>query len=602
MSKLPSRFLGTFDPAPLRQGMTLLWQSAPGWTGLQMGLLVLQGAVPVLGLYLLKVIVDAVGAELAGSHVPGQLVRLILLAGGVAALGATLSALSAVVGEVQSQRLADRVNEVLHAKSVEVDLQFYESSEYYDTFHRAQEQAPTRPARIVTDLAQVGQGGLSLLAVTGLLFSLHWLLVVGLLGSALPGILFKTHHSGRLYRWNQQHTALQRKARYLNALLTTMEFAKEIRLFDLGTVFQQRYRELREVIRRSRLRLVVRHTGAAWLAQLVAVAAVFGSIYYIGGRALAGAITIGSLVMYFAAFQRTQDFFRQLLDGLASLYEDNLFLSDFARFVELKPVVVDPPSPRPFPRPLQGGIGFERVTFRYPGTEVDVLKDVSFAIRPGEQVAIVGENGSGKTTLVKLLCRLYDPTDGVVRIDGTDLREFAIKDLRGELAVVFQDYAHYHLTARENIWLGNVALPPESDRIVAAARRTGADAGISALPQGYETMLGRQFENGAELSIGQWQKVALARAFLRESQIVVLDEPTAALDPRAEAAVFEQFQELAQGRTTLLISHRLSTVRKANRIYVMVDGRIAEAGGHQELLELQGVYADLFQTQARPYR
>jgi ATP-binding cassette subfamily B protein len=291
-----------------------------------------------------------------------------------------------------------------------------------------------------------------------------------------------------------------------------------------------------------------------------------------------------------------------LLDGLAGLYEDNLFLSDFTRFLQLRPKVVDSVSPRPFPRPLQQGIAFEGVSFRYPGTEMDVLKDISLQIRPGEHVALVGENGSGKTTLVKLLCRLYDPTSGTVRFDGTDLRELRVNDLRDELAVVFQDYARYHLTARENIWLGNVALPPESPRIEEAAHRTGADAVIAALPEGYETQLGRQFEKGAELSIGQWQKVALARAFLRDTQIIVLDEPTAALDPKAEAAVFEQFHALAKGRTAILISHRLSTVRMADRILVMVDGRIAEAGAHAELLERDGVYAELFQTQARPYR
>lgn len=603
MDQSRARLLRTFDPAPLRQGLALLWRSAPGWTTLQGGLLVLQGVIPVLALYLLKLIVDGVSAELAGpSHDPGRIVRLILIAGAVAAVAATLSTLSALVSEVQSLRLADRVNEMLHAKSVELDLEYYENPDFYDTLHRAQEDAPSRPGRIVAEVSQIGQGGLSLIAVAGLLISMNWILVVGLLGAALPGVLFKTRHSGRLYAWNRRNTSVQRRARYLNTLLTGMEFAKEIRLFGLGQVFRERYRELRRFLRTTRLRLVTRHAIAALLAQLVAVAAVFASLLFISGRALAGAITLGSMVMYFGAFQRIQDLFRQLLDGLAGLYEDNLFLSDFTRFLQLRPKVVDSASPRPFPRPLQQGIAFEGVSFRYPGTETDVLKDVSLQIRPGEHVALVGENGSGKTTLVKLLCRLYDPTSGTVRFDVTDLRELRVNDLRDELAVVFQDYARYHLTARENIWLGNVSLPPESPRIEEAAHRTGADAVIAALPEGYETQLGRQFEKGAELSIGQWQKVALARAFLRDTQIIVLDEPTAALDPKAEAAVFEQFHALAKGRTAILISHRLSTVRMADRILVMVDGRIAEAGAHAELLQRDGVYAELFQTQARPYR
>jgi ATP-binding cassette subfamily B protein len=580
-----------------------MWQSGRGWTLLQGILLLMQGAVPVLALYLLKEIVDAVGSELSGAtHNPGRIGWLIVLAGAVAIVGAALRALSTLVSEVLALRLGDRVNELLHQKSVDIDLQYYESPDYYDTLHRAQTDAPARPARIVAGLAQIGLGGISLIAVTGLLLTFHWLLVLILLGAAIPGVWMKTRHSRRLYEWIQRNTIVHRRARYLSGLLTAIEYAKEIRLFDLGRVFQGRYAELRKQIHYGRLQLVARRSSAELAGQIVAVSAVFGSIFFISRDVLAGAITIGAMVMYFGAFQRAQDFFRQMLDGMAGLYEDNLFLSDFKRFLELQPAVVDSPSPKPFPRPLHHGIAFDHVTFRYPGTESDVLKDITLEIHPGEHVALVGVNGSGKTTLVKLLCRLYDPTTGSIRVDGTDLRDLSLKDLRKDLSIVFQDYAHYHFSARDNIWLGNVDLPGNSDRIVEAARKTGADGVIRSLPSGYETVLGRQFEKGAELSLGQWQKVALARAFLRESQILVLDEPTAALDPRAEAAVFEHFHELARGRTAILISHRLSTVRRANRIFVMADGHIVETGGHDELLELDGVYADLYQTQARPYR
>jgi ATP-binding cassette subfamily B protein len=603
MARLPTRLLGTLDPGPLRAGIALLWRSAPGWACLQGALLVVLGVAPVLALYLLKLIIDAVSAQLAGGG-PGSaaIFRLVLLAGSVAVLTAVLRSISALVGEVQSLRLVDRVHETLHAKSVELDLEYYESAEFYDTLHRAQEDAPTRPARIVAGVAQVLQGSLSLLAVVGLLVALHWALVLALLGAALPGVLFKTRQSGQLYEWSRRHTAIQRKARYLNTLLTSAEFAKEIRLFNLGQVFRDRYRELRALIRSTRLRIIVRHSIAGVLAQAVAIAAVFAAILYISNRAVAGAITIGSMVMYFGAFQRIQDFFRQLLDGLAGLYEDNLFLTDFKRFLDLKPRVIDSPAPLPFPAPIRHGISVQGLSFRYPGTERNVLEDISFEIRPGEHIAVVGENGSGKTTLIKLLCRLYEPTAGTIRVDGQDLRDYALADLRTALAIVFQDYARYHLTARENIWLGNVALPPESERIREAALRTGADAVLQGLPHGYDTMLGRQFENGVDLSIGEWQKLALARAFLRESQIIVLDEPTAALDPRAEAEVFDRFHELAHGRTTIVISHRLSTVRMADRILVMVDGRIAESGPHEELVERDGVYANLYQTQARRYQ
>ena len=592
-----------FDITPLRQGLALVWQSGRGWTALQIALLVLASLVPLLALYLTKEIIDTVAHALSGGpRDAGRLTMFVALAGAVAIAAAGLRLLSTLVTEIQGAHLSDRVQEVLHEKSVAVDLEFYENAEYHDTMHRAQAEAPYRPAAIVASCAQVIQGGLSLLAVVGLLISFHWLLVVALFASALPGLFVKVRYSSRLYRWMREQTALQRLTRYLNTLLTSIESAKEIRLFDLGAEFRGRHRSLRQKSIRDKLRLATRRTGFELLAQVISVTAVFGSMFVIAQRALAGAVTVGDMVMYFGAFQRAQDFFRELLAGLAGLYEDNLFLTDFKRFVELEPTVVDPRHPRVYPRPFRKGIEFEHVSFRYPGTETEVLSDVSFTIHPGEHIAVVGENGSGKTTLVKLLCRLYDPTQGVIRIDGTDLRDLKLAEVRAELAVVFQDYAHYQLSARDNIWLGNVALPADSPRIVEAARRTGADSIIQSLPLGYDTILSRQFEQGADLSLGQWQKLALARAFLRDSQLLVLDEPTAALDPKAEAEVFDQFHELAAGRTAVVISHRLSTVRHADRILVLVNGHVAEAGAHNELVERAGVYARLFETQAKAYR
>jgi ATP-binding cassette subfamily B protein len=591
------------DVAPLRYSLGLLWASAARLTALQLGLLILQGAVPLLALYLLKSIVDAVtGAAAGGSRDPGQVILLVGLAGGVAVLGAALRGLSSLSNEALAIRLSERVQDVLHAKSIELDLRYYENASYHDMLHRAQLEAPSRPARIVNDLGRIGLGGLSLLGMIGLLLSFHWLLVVGVLGAALPGILVKARFSDQLYRSSREKTTADRLSRYLNALLTSVDFAKEIRLFDLGGLFRDRYREVRRRITSDRMRLARGRFGYDLAAQIVAIAAVFGSVFVIARGALQGSVTVGELVMYIGAFQRTQDFFRDLLAGLAGLYEHNLFLADFQRFSELRPTVVDPPQPRSFPRPIQRGIRFDRVGFRYPGMETEVLKDLSLEIHPGEHVALVGENGSGKTTLVKLLCRLYDPSDGVIQIDGIDLKDFRVADLRAQLAVLFQDYARYQLSARDNIWLGNTALPADSPRIQEAAERTGADAVIRSLPLGYETLLGRQFEHGAELSLGQWQKVALARAFLRETPIVVLDEPTAALDPKAEAEVFDRFHELAKGRTAILISHRLSTVRSADRILVMAGGQIVESGHHRELVERAGLYAQLFETQARPYR
>ena len=494
------------------------------------------------------------------------------------------------------------MNDVLLAKSVEVDLEYYESARYYDTLHRAQREAPSRPISIVNGLAQIGQNGISLLAIAGLLLSFHWIVAAILFAAVMTGTAVRLRYTGKMYRWQREQTATERQAGYLNWMLTDSSHAKEIRLFDLGPLFMRRFRDIRRKLRKGRLAITRRRSIADFAAQAFATAAIYGSYAYVAYQALWGTITLGDLVMYYQAFQRVQGFLQGILGSLAGLYEDNLFLSNLYEFLDLKRTVLEPAHARPVPRPMQRGIALNHVSFQYPAGTRKVLEDISLTIRPGEVVALVGENGSGKTTLIKLLCRLYDPTGGTITIDGVDLRQFETKALRREIAVIFQDYAHYHLTARENIWLGNTALPPDHERVVAAARRSGADDVIRALPHGYETILGKWFEDGEELSIGEWQKVALARAFMRDAQIIVLDEPTSSMDAKAEYEVFQSFRQLVAGRTAILISHRFSTVRMADRIYVLKHGSIIEGGTHEELINRRGVYADLFEKQARSYR
>ena len=388
----------------------------------------------------------------------------------------------------------------------------------------------------------------------------------------------------------------------MNWLLTGGIHAKEVRLFGLGDLFAARFRDLRRLLRRERLGFAFKQAQSEFATQAGATIAIFASFGYIAYRTLQGGMTLGDLVMYYQAFQRGQGYLRELLSGLAGLYEDNLFLTHFYEFLDLKPKVLEPRSPVKVPWPMEQGIAFEKVGFHYPGCQDSVLKDISLTVPPGQVVALVGANGSGKTTLVKLLCRLYDPTEGRILIDGVDLRRFRTTALRREIGIIFQDYTHYQMTARENIWVGDVQLPLDDEKIRTAAKYSGADAVFEGLPQGYDTLLGKQFENGVELSIGQWQKVALARALLRDAQVLVLDEPTSAMDPKAEYEVFSNFQQQLQGRSAILISHRFSTVRMADRIYVLDGGRIIESGGHEELLKSRGTYAQLFEMQARNYR
>ncbi|HAJ58093.1 MAG TPA: ABC transporter ATP-binding protein [Cyanobacteria bacterium UBA8543] len=589
----------------LRRGLHLVWQSSPGWTVASLALLVVQGTLPLLSLYLTKLMVDAVSTGLTTTNkaaVLGHVTTLVVLAGVVALVGNLCSSLVKLISVAQTQLVTDQVHSILQAKSVEVDLEYYENAEYYNALHLAQQEAPYRPTTILDGLIQVGQSGISLVAIAFLLFSLHWAIAAALFAAAIPGLVVRLKYSRKLYRKQREWTSQERRADYFNWMLTTASYAKEIRLFDLGSLFQERFRDLRSSIRQEKITLATRTFIAEWAIQASATLAVFGACGFIAYQTLQGVITLGSLVMYYQAFQRGQGALQEMLSSLASLYENSLFLSHLYEFLDLKRNVAEPLHPQVFPVPLQSSIQFEQVQFRYPNSTRPLIEDISMTIRAGETVALVGENGAGKTTLIKLLCRLYDPTNGRITVDGIDLGQFKTTDLRQEISVVFQDYAHYNLTARENIGFGDVNQLSDRDRVRIAARRAGVDKAIASLPYGYDTTLGREFEEGEELSIGEWQKVALARAFLRQSQIIVLDEPTSALDAKAEHQVFEQFRKLTQGRTAILISHRLSSIKLADRIYVLKDGTIVESGTHNELVQLKGHYAHMFEIQAQYYR
>jgi ATP-binding cassette subfamily B protein len=589
----------------LDRAVRFVWEAGPGWTIASLALVLLQGTLPLLALYVMKLIVDAVTFAMTVPDKTAAFKHVVLLIGlaiGVALLNAFFQMIAGLVKEAQTLEVSDHIYGILHAKSTEMDLEYYENPQYYDTLHRAQQEGPYRPTRIVNNLMQLGQSGISLMAMAALLFSFHWSVALVLFAAALPGVLVRLKYSEKMYRWQRGRTPLERRTDYFNWMLTGGTHAKEVRLFGLGDLFIRRFSDLRRKLRREELKIRRKRSFADFWAQAGATFAVFACFGFIAYRTVQGRITLGDMVMYFGAFQRGLGYLQNLLGNLAALYEDNLFISNFYDFIDLEPKVVEPAQPSPVPRPMKQGIALDHISFKYPDGHREVLKDISFRIRPDEVVALVGENGSGKTTLAKLLCRLYDPSGGRITLDNIDLREFKTTALRREISVIFQDYVQYHMTARENIWFGNIELPPDSKKIERAAEYAGADNLISSLPKAYETILGKWFEDGEELSIGEWQKIALARAFLRESQLIVLDEPTSSLDAKTEYEVFKRFRQLLEGRAAILISHRFSTVRMADRIYVFGEGKIIEDGSHEELMKLDGKYADLFEKQSKYYR
>jgi ATP-binding cassette subfamily B protein len=588
----------------IAQALRLVWRSSPQMAQAICVLLIIQGVLPAATLYLVKLVVDAVAAGMATQDRTGGIrhaAALILAAGIIGLLTAVVSALVKLVQSAQALAVTDHMYDVLHAKCANVDLASFEDCRYYDLLRRAQQEAPFRPTQIVNNLAQVGRSGIALATLAGMLLSLNWGIALLLFLSPLPGALLCARSSRRLYQWESRQTPIDRQAWYFSWLLTDQTTAKEIRLYGLGPLFLGRFRDLRSRLRRERLAIGKQTAIGDLVTSGSAGLATYFAYGYMAYRTLLGLNTLGDLVLYYQVFQRGQAFLLEFLGSLSGLYESSLYLTSLDDFLALERHVAEPTAPLPVARPMRTGILFEGVTFRYDAGSRNVLEDITLAVRPGQIVALVGSNGAGKTTLIKLLCRLYDPTGGRVLLDGVDLRELSTSALRQEISVVLQDFVRYQMTARENIWLGNIALAKENAGILTAARCSGAHSVIAGMKAGYETVLGNWFEGGEELSGGEWQKIALARALSRDSQIVVLDEPTSAMDPQAEFEFFQQFRHAVKDRAVILISHRFSTVRMADHIYVLGDGRITESGTHDELVARGQTYAELFKSQACLY-
>ncbi|MGA1984818.1 MAG: ABC transporter ATP-binding protein [Candidatus Sulfotelmatobacter sp.] len=582
--------------------LRIVWESGPVVVSLGLVFRLISSLTPLAALWITKLIVDGI-VQIVSSHQPAKPMLWWLVAAEFAIaifaslLGRTIDYLDALLADKYTRHVSIRV--MKHA--AELDLIAYEDPVFYDRLERARVQATDRLGMIqsIGRLVQQVITAASLSAYI-LLFS-PWLLLLLIVG-ILPAFLGESHFAFLGYARNFRQTPVRRELDYLRVLGGSREAAKELKLFGLKDFLIARFTRLSDLLYRENVDLARRRLIAGSFLSMIGTAGYYSAYVYVIWRTATGFLTIGKMVFLTGAIIQASGNIQQIFSTLSSIADQALFLTDLLAFFEMQPTICSKPHALPAPRPILQGFEFRNVSFRYPGASRLVLNGLDLHLRVGERVALIGENGEGKTTLVKLLTRLYDPVDGQILLDGVDLREYNLEDLYSEIGVIFQDFMRYEMTARENIAVGRIDELDNLPLLRDAADKSMADEVIERLPRDYEQMLGRRFENGVDLSGGEWQKLALARAYLRDAQVLILDEPTAALDARSEFEVFQRFAELTAGKSALFISHRFSTVRMADRIIVLQNGRVAEDGNHETLLNLGGRYAEMFEMQAANYR
>ena len=589
----------------IRRILPYLWAASPKWTVLSTVLIILEVVFGIGILYLLKLLVEVLTTRLGegadGIENLGEVWLFVGLTGLASVLFLVSRQLGNLAREAQGLHVADYMNRLIHTQAVAADLAFFESSEYFDTLHRARQKGANRPALVVTHLLMLIKSAIMLAAVVALIFTINPWLVPILLLVVLPPLAARLFFTRRLYEWEKRRTELERRAGYLDWLITFYLHAKELRLNRLGNYLRDRFSGLREIIRGERLGISRQRTVVEIATGLIGTLGFFGCLAFLARETAYGRNSLGDLVLFLLVFQRAQTAGQDLVQQISGVYEDHLYLGLIFQFLEVKPQIHSPDRPALPPKRWQEGLRFENVDFRYPGTDRAVLQDVNLEVRPDQIVAIVGSNGSGKTTLIKLMCRLYDPTQGRITLDGIDIRDFDLDAYRKQFGVIFQDFTRYFDSVGENIRFGDISVPADSPLIPDATRRAGAEPLVKSLPLQYDTLLGRMFEGGHEISVGQWQKLALARAFVNRSRLMIMDEPTSALDPNAEFELFENFRERLSGRSAIVISHRLSTIRLADYIYVLENGRIVEQGTHDSLMRNKSSYHESFRKQGKYY-
>ena len=586
--------------------LRLVYQTHRGYTIAILALRAIRSFIPLAVLWVGKLIIDGVvagaRARAAGLAIDwwylGKLVVLELV---IAVVGEALARLSSLIESLLGDLFSNRISVRLMQHAATLDLAQYEDAETYDHLERARRQTVGRIGLIAL-LLSTAQDLVTLISLAGvLLVQLPWLLLL-LVVAVLPSFLGETHYAALGYSLLFSWTPERRMLDYLRYAGASDETAKEVKLFSLSDFLVGRYARLSDEFYEANKRLAVKRNVVSTLFVTLGTLGYYGAYAVTIYLTVLGRFTLGSLTFLAGSFRQSRDLIQRILLSLSQVFEQSLYLSDLFTFFDVQPRVKSRPGARPVPEPIQSGFEFQDVGFRYPGSDRWAVRHLTFTLQPGERVALVGENGAGKTTLVKLLARLYDPDEGRILLDGVDLRDYDLESLRQNIGVIFQDFVRYDFNFRENIGVSQVDALEDKTRLEEAARRSLADSVARRLEKGYDQVLGRRFDGGVELSGGEWQKVALGRAYMREAQVLILDEPTAALDARAEYEVFLRFAELTHGRMAVLISHRFSTVRMADRIIVLQGGELVDQGTHEELVARGGLYSELFSLQAAGYR
>jgi ATP-binding cassette subfamily B protein len=595
MSNSFKRFWKRLSTTP--QLIYLVWQATPRLLLLSVAVTLVRSLLPAAQLVINKQILDLIIASIGKTNVDWMfLATLIGIRFGLDILYEILNQVNVSVGLLINDRFTLHANYVLLSQAIKLDLAHYESSEFHDALDRAANSGSTYPVRALSIVTTIFGQTCTLISLIVLLIQFNAAIVLLLLLTNIPAFWLGVHFSGRRFWMLRRQTQSARLVEYLQRVLTHNEFVKEIRLFNLGEYLVGQWQQIRREFNRQSANLVVKYASARGGAGVLSNVGFYGAYIWAIAQTVRGIITVGDFTMYAGAFQQAQNLIPSLLERIAALYEANLYVGQYFEFLSFQPQIVNSSSTKPFPKPINKGLELRDVSFTYPGATTPTLQNLNFKVEPGETIAIVGVNGAGKTTLVKLLTRLYDVSEGEITIDGINLREFDLLELRQNIGVIFQDFSRYNLSVRDNIGFGDLRERENLERIERAALDSGANSVVEKLEKQYETILGKMFSEGIELSGGQWQKIGIARAFMTSAQILILDEPTAALDALAEYELFQKFRDLTKDKTTFFISHRFSTVMLADRIVVLDKSRIVEVGSHLELMENDGLYAQMFRA------